>query len=138
MNPFRTVLSPCVSTHTIGLADRIMTIGSCFADAIASRLGRFKWAVLQNPFGVIYNPVSIHKVLEYALRDEKPPEHTYLTNQDVHLNYDFHSSISAMSRDELKKTIESRVRNAHALLQEATVIIITYGTAWVYKRKDND
>lgn len=136
MNPFRTVLNAGVSTHTISLSDKILTLGSCFADAIGSRLVRSKVQTLANPFGVLYNPHSIHRLLQYTVFNEPVPEHTFLKHQDIYLNYDFHSELSALQKETLQHTLRNMIGSTHHFLKDAQWLLITYGTAWVYERLD--
>ena len=136
MNPFRTVLNAGVSTHTISLSDKILTLGSCFADAIGSRLIRSKVQTLANPFGVLYNPHSIHRLLQYAVFNEPVPDHTFLKHHDIYLNYDFHSELSALQKEALQHTLCNMIGSTHHFLKDAQWLFITYGTAWVYERAD--
>src|SRR5688500_2678867 len=109
MDEFRTTVRTKPSPHLIGLKSKVLTIGSCFADAIGDRLNLYKFQCMVNPFSVIYNPVSIHKVLRYAIHHELPPDHTYLQHQQVNLNYDFHSELSALQKSTLKENISNRI-----------------------------
>lgn len=136
MDPFRTTLNAGVSKHTFNLSDRIMTIGSCFSDSMGRRLRENKINTLVNPFGTIYNPHSIHRLIRYSIFNEPAAEHTYLTHGDVHLNYDFHSGLSALSKDELKKQLANAIGASHQFIKDAQWMMITYGTAWVYERND--
>ncbi|MBT1698334.1 GSCFA domain-containing protein [Fulvivirgaceae bacterium PWU4] len=136
MNSFRTDVSITPSQHVIGLKNPVLTVGSCFADAIGGNLVRYKFPSMVNPFGVIYNPASIHKVLRYAIRHETPPEHTYLQHQQVNLNYDFHSELSALDTRNLHAEISNRIDSVHQFIKTAGWLFITYGTAWVYQRKE--
>lgn len=136
MNPFRTVLKPGVSKHTFSLGDRLVTVGSCFAEAMGDRLAANKVAVMANPFGVIYNPHSVHKAMLYSVYNEAVPEGTFLERDGIHLNYDFHSSFSADSRATLRTRIADTLGTTHHFLKDARVVILTYGTAWIYTRKD--
>jgi hypothetical protein len=136
MNNFRTDVRIIRSLSQIRLKNPILTAGSCFADAIGARLDRYKFQVLTNPFGIIYNPVSIHKSLLYAIANEPPPDHSYLHHQGVYLNYDFHSVISALNKYDLSEKLLNRLGSVHYFLKHASRIQITYGTAWVYQRKD--
>jgi hypothetical protein len=90
------------------------------------------------PFGVIYNPISIHKALLYGVLGQYPPDHTYLSNQDIFLNYDFHSINSGLSEDEARRKIEGQIDKVRAQLSSTEWLIITYGTAWVYERLDTN
>lgn len=136
MNSFRTDVSITPSSNVIGLKNPVLTVGSCFADAIGGNLVRFKFSSMVNPFGVIYNPASIHKVLHYAIHRETPPEHTYLQHQQVSLNYDFHSELSTLDPHSLHAEIGNRISAVHRFIKNAGWLFITYGTAWVYQRKE--
>jgi len=125
-----------VSTHTLGLSDQILTIGSCFADSIGSRLEQNKINCCVNPFGVLYNPLSIHKAIRYSIFQESAARHTYVQHEGICLNYDFHSEISALHQEELEKRITQTVGATHYALSNASFIILTYGTAWGYERTD--
>jgi hypothetical protein len=137
MNHFRTIVSPSPSEHKISLKNGVFTIGSCFAEAIGSRLSNSKFSVCVNPFGTTYNPISIHKSIFYALKNELPATHTYLTRDDIHLNYDFHSSFSALERSVLTDSISNAIGSSHYFLRSADRMLITYGTAWIFSRNES-
>ncbi len=133
---FRTEINPEASTVKINLKDKILTAGSCFSDAIGKQLTEMKFKTLTNPFGVSYNPPSIHKAFRYALHNQAVPDHTYLNNQELVANYDFHSSFSSMKKSEVEKGIKEVIGASHYFLKDTSWIFITYGSAWVYERKD--
>jgi hypothetical protein len=136
MDPFRTTLNGGVSKHTFNLSNRIFTIGSCFSDSIGTRLADSKINTLVNPFGTVYNPHSIHKLIRYAIFNESVADHTHLTHGDVHLNYDFHSQQSALTADDLRNRLGNTIGTAHHFIRGAQWLLITFGTAWVYERID--
>lgn len=115
-----------------------MTIGSCFADNLGQMLQAHKFQVSVNPFGTSYNPLSIHKLLQYAIGNEAPSRDTYGELNETHFNYDFHSSFSTLKQETLEKNITRIIKECHAQIKNASILMITYGTAWVYHRKDND
>jgi hypothetical protein len=135
MNHFRTIVRATPSNHKIELINGVFTIGSCFADAIGSRLRQSKFNVAVNPFGISYNPLSIHKAIQYALRQESPPHSTYVTRDDIHLNYEFHSSFSSTQRETLVNSLSNTIKESGEFLKSADRILITYGTAWIYSEK---
>ena len=132
MNDFRTELTPQPSAFPLNLKDKIFTIGSCFADEIGSLLVENKFQVLNNPYGTVYNPVSIHQLLYYSLFKIFPPKKGYSQNGDVYFHYDFHSSFSSLHEDELKKRIKDSIIDSNQFLESSNRLIITYGTAFVY------
>jgi len=138
MKEFRTELTPSVSASPIGLNDSIFTIGSCFADAIGDRLAENKFSVRSNPFGTVYNPLSIHRLLLLALENKLPAPESYLQNEEVHVNYNFHSSFSSLNKEELENKIQTSLIESNDFFKNTNRIIITYGTAFVYRLKRNN
>ncbi len=138
MSSFRTDVSIIKSNHSMELKNRIFTIGSCFADAIGSRLSTFKFDATVNPFGPIYNPLAIDRALELTLTDQIPPEDSFLENDGVYANYFFHSTISGLSRNELNNKLSNVIHKATSDLQKSDWLLITYGTAFIHKLNAND
>lgn len=114
----------------IELKDNIYLIGSCFADEISDRLRQFKFNVTSNPFGTIYNPLSIYKVLQGDLDVDR-----MITYQDIHYHWDCHGEVSALNEPDLMKEINKRMHISNAQLNDAKWVILTFGTAFVYRLK---
>jgi hypothetical protein len=134
---FRTELTLSPSPNAISHQTPVLTTGSCFAQAIGSRLQRGKFKALTNPFGVIFNPLSVFRLLQYSIRQELPAEHTYLERQGIHLNYDLHSDFSSPDKVALQEKIRLTIAQCHKFLKESRYLILTLGTAIVYERQDN-
>ncbi len=137
MDDFRTILSVSPSAFEIQLDTKSLTIGSCFSDNLGKLLQNHKFDSLVNPFGTVYNPISIHKALGYAIHGSHPHTDTFGELNGTHYNYDFHSSFSSLSRDGINKSISNTISKSHKYLKESSVVLITYGTSWVYERIDN-
>ena len=136
MPDFRTILKIPGSTTRIAISERIFTIGSCFSDAIGERLAGHKMETYANPAGVIYNPHAIHRVLQLAIQGGAPAEGSFVSGE-LTFHYDFHSSLFANSRALLHNRLTQVISDCQINLQKATWLIITYGTAWVYRHKSN-
>ncbi|MBS1558009.1 MAG: GSCFA domain-containing protein [Bacteroidetes bacterium] len=131
---WRTELFPNHSAVKIRLAGPVFTIGSCFADEIGNRLTESKFQVAVNPFGTVYNPVSIHRLLNFGLTGELPSEESYGQQEEIYFNYHFHSAFSSLKKEELQIRLEEVIAQTNLFLKKAEWILITYGTAWVYKQ----
>lgn len=59
MMQFRTPVAPLRHQGIVDHRTPVVTLGSCFADAVARRLSDRLFAVTANPFGTLYNPASI-------------------------------------------------------------------------------
>jgi lysophospholipase L1-like esterase len=130
---FHTELSPETLSFQINLRSRIVTIGSCFADVMGQRLSDTKLAVLNNPFGTIFNPVSIARLLTMALNDVEPADNHYAERDGIWFHYDFHSSLFAPTKDELRQKLLSVLHQTADAIRQADVLLLTLGTAVVYR-----
>lgn len=109
----------------------IVTAGSCFSDNIGQKLSESKFKTLVNPLGVCYNPLSIHK----CLLMDRPDEDLFVESQGLWRHFDFHSKFSATSKEELRKILEDQLSDVRSFLLSSDTIMLTYGTAWVYRHK---
>ena len=118
---------------SIGYAHRLMLMGSCFAAHIGARLQEARFRCDANPYGVLYNPLSISAALRemlagkvYAAADLYP--HQGLWHSPMH-----HGDFSAATPAEALRRINSRLRPASAALPALDFLLLTWGTAWVYE-----
>jgi hypothetical protein len=135
---WRTELNVKPSKNKITLSSRIFTIGSCFAEEIGDHLVDNKLQTVNNPYGTVYNPISIHQLLHYSLFNIFPSKNGYSQNEDIHFHYDFHSSFSCLQASELNKRIVDSITTSNLFLENSDYLIITYGTAFVYFLKSQD
>ncbi|MBL3655572.1 GSCFA domain-containing protein [Fulvivirga sediminis] len=134
---FRTEINIPSSPKKIDLSTPILSIGSCFSDCIGNRFKDNKFQALANPFGTVYNPISIFKLLAYSLNKEYPAEDTYISTGNLQANYDFHSSFSSVDKDAVAEGVKSSIDKTHSQLLKCKWLIITFGTSFIYRRKDN-
>jgi hypothetical protein len=138
MDYFRTEVVFKPSPTRMRLTDSVLTIGSCFSDAMGSQLISNKLRAQVNPFGINYNPHSIHKAIRYAIFNREAAENFFVARQGLTLHYDFHSRFSSISKLDLQKQLLSAISDTHNFLGNANWLIITYGTAWVYELVESD
>src|SRR5665213_1347503 len=122
---------------TISYKDKILFIGSCFSEEIGNKMEDSKLDVLQNPNGILYNPVSIADAL-FSYIENKPfdIENLFDSNGLWH-SWKHHSVFSGINKNEVLQKINNSQLCAHAFLKKANVLIITLGTAFNYKLKTN-
>lgn len=134
---FHTELTPENLPVSIGIHDRIVTVGSCFAEVIGGQLADHKLAVTNNPFGTVFNPVSISKLLVMALREQMPDERLYIERDGTWFHHDFHSSHWAYSREALQNRLMVVLSETGTALREANWLLLTLGSAVVYRHIDS-
>ncbi|WP_207435863.1 GSCFA domain-containing protein [Sabulibacter ruber] len=134
---FRTELQVPAAPMLISRTGGIYTMGSCFAEVMGRKLEQVKAKVLVNPFGTIFNPLSIHKLLRAAITQEYAILEEGLVDQNgLWYHFDFHSSFSHQSKEVLLQTLKNQVDQAHQFLHQAETVMLTWGTSFVYERKD--
>ena len=135
IEPFRTVLHVPPATYPFSLADRFVCLGSCFADNIGQNLQQHRLHVLQNPFGVVFNPIALSRLLTWSLEEQLPDSATYLTRGGLVYNEALHSSFAAPTQAQLEEKIAATLQQVRQWLHTADRLLITLGTAIVYQRK---
>ncbi|SHN30380.1 GSCFA family protein [Cyclobacterium lianum] len=133
MKSFRTEFSIDPSPHPIRHSDRLITMGSCFSEVIGEKLTQSKFPVLVNPFGIIYNPISIFELLSLSLRLQKPETNLYLSRHGRNYHFQFHSRIHARSREDLEDLIQRRLQEVYQMFSKCSQLMITLGTAFVFR-----
>ncbi|NBB23337.1 hypothetical protein GVN20_28560 [Runella sp. CRIBMP] len=131
---FRTEISLAQSNEKIILQTPILTVGSCFAEVIGQKLVDNKVPTLANPFGTIFNPLSIIKLLRQSINRQPPDENLYVENQGIWFHYDFHSSCWALTKEALTTQLTHQLHRVREWLLNTKWLIITFGTAYVYRQ----
>ncbi|MDR2123131.1 MAG: GSCFA domain-containing protein [Flavobacteriaceae bacterium] len=135
---FRTELTYDPQTVTLDYSSRIFTIGSCFATEISEKLSGYKFSVMHNPFGVLFHPPAIENALMRIYSREEYQASEIYKYEELYLSWDHHSSFNDISVEKLVSRINKNIQTANKFLQEADMIIITLGTAFVYKLRQYD
>ena len=136
---FRTEIEPVDAGFKINLCDKVMTVGSCFSEVMGNRLSENKLNCLCNPFGTVFNPSSIFKLLRHSLSKQPVYRHLFVEGADSNWNhYDFHSRFNADSRIALENELSAVYEEVFQTLRTCNVLIITLGAASVYELRANN
>jgi len=125
------VLSP--ADFSIRYTDKILSVGSCFAESISLRMEKAGFTVEANPFGVLYNPVSVARGLSDLINQKTYTKENLFLHQGLYSSFSHHSHFSGVNPSEvLQKMNEELIRSAD-FLRQANLLIITFGTASIYR-----
>lgn len=116
----------------------VLMMGSCFTENIGRQLERYLFPVCINPFGVTYNPLSVKKNLEALMHKEVYSEEDLNQFGDLWFSFDHYTGFSSPDRDEALEAINLSFCSAKELLKKARILILTWGTSWVYRHKESD
>lgn len=130
--------TPPPSDFKISHKDFIFLIGSCFSENIGHYLSSHKFKTLSNPNGILFNPASISKNLRDILNQKQLDERYILERDGLFFSYQHHSSVNASDKAGLLDKINSINSNAYGYLKKTKVLIITFGSGFVYDHRRLD
>ena len=134
---FRTEIHLPPSAFPVSHSHKIMTMGSCFAENISGCLKQSGFRVDSNPFGILYNPASLAQSL-YRLMDRKLfTEDEVFLSDGVYSSFWHHSRFSEENSESFLSEVNTRLQESSAFLREAKLLILTFGTSYVYRLKDS-
>lgn len=133
---FRTTIRTRDGEHFMRHSDKMMLVGSCFSDNIGSKLQDAMMQVVVNPFGTIFNPLSIASCINKIIDNEVIAGAELFLSNGVWSSFDFHSRFSMASKDAALERMNNSINSAHEHLASCKSIIITLGTAVVYRRRN--
>ncbi|WP_300227769.1 GSCFA domain-containing protein [uncultured Bacteroides sp.] len=114
-------------------SDTLMLMGSCFTDNIGNKLSDNKFRCDINPFGVLYNPMSIYVALSQLLENKSYGEDDVMQSRGVWFSLMHHSSFSSPDKSVCLDNINSRIGSSSEFLRRTDWLLLTFGTARVYK-----
>ena len=130
---FRTEVNPKPFSEQINYSDKLFFIGSCFTENIGNRLHELKFSTEINPFGVLYNPISVKNSLEILINRKQFTETDLQKHNDLWFSFYHHSQFSHPNKFICLQQINNRIEEAQKFLKNAEFLFITFGTAWAYK-----
>ena len=132
---FQTKVEIPKSDFNIAYEDRVMTLGSCFAENIGQRMQKLYFDIDVNPFGVLYNPVSIRNSIDLLIENKLFTQETVFENRGLWQSFAHSSLFSDTSAEKCLSNINRRFQHAATFLQRTDYLLITFGTAWVFEEK---
>ena len=130
---FRTEIEVQPLKATIDYNTKIFAIGSCFATNIAVRLAQAKFRVETSPTGILFNPASIARTLTAFATNKAADPARIVARGEEWVSLDCHSELIGRTAEEALNLWQNAISEGYSALQSADCVVITLGTAWVYK-----
>lgn len=134
---FRTAVQVPESKQKIDYSTGILAMGSCFTEHIGGRLEHYKFNIDLNPFGIVYNPLSLHHQLRYLMGDQFFTREDLFSDKGMYHSFLHHGNFSGNNADLVLEHINTRIELAREQLKHAHLLIFSLGTAWAFSLKDN-
>lgn len=135
---FRKVVDIPHSNLDINHQSKLMIFGSCFAENTGKLLIDNRFRAEVNPFGVLFNPASICQAINILLDEVEFNESDIINYEDTFLSFLHHSAFSDTNKNVFLDRINTKRIEATKSLKESDIYFITFGTSYIYSRKDNN
>ena len=143
---FSTPITDFGKTFRLGCADKLLALGSCFAQVVGQRLCDRGVDIVLNPMGVLYNPKSICTLLHLAARhaegdgqvEERLREMVFRANDGRYYSWLASSVISGESMEECHEQMMCAMHRLSHRLKEQTALLLTFGTDHYYEYSDTE
>ena len=124
--------SPFPMSHS----SKVVSLGSCFAQTIGSKMQEAKFEVLVNPFGTLFHPLNLADLLKQAIPAAQMDPDGVVEREGVFVHYGAHSDIKGATKAELEENYTRQMLRLHHALKDATHLVLTFGTAWIYTHRE--
>ena len=135
---FRTQIPITKNENTISYSSKLVLLGSCFAENIGEKFQYFKFQTTVNPFGIIFNAVSLEKLIRRSVTKCYFTENDIFFHNDLWHCFEVHSELSHPDKEVFLKSLNHLIDSTHQQLNDSTHIIITLGTSWMYRKIENN
>lgn len=119
--------------NPITYESKLLALGSCFSENIAEKFQYYKFQTAMNPFGIIFNPVSIENLVKRAVNKIDFTESDIFFHNELWHCYEVHSELSNSDKDAFLNTLNELIATTHNQILSLTHCFITLGTSWVYR-----
>ncbi|MEP5546511.1 GSCFA domain-containing protein, partial [Maribacter dokdonensis] len=110
----------------------------CFSENIGAKLSYYKFQGIQNPFGILFHPLAIERIIEKSVNQEFFTEEDVFNENEQWHSFDAHSSLSNPSKAQIIEDLNNAISRTSTQVNKASHIIITLGTAWVYRKTSSN
>lgn len=135
---FRTELPAFSLPEKIQPGDAIFLAGSCFTEHMGTYLGEHGFHILQNPHGIIFNPLSVERCISDCTEARVYTENDFFQSAGIWHSWQHHSRFSATELSEAVQKVNNSIQEAHAFLREARWVVLTLGSSFVYHLAADD
>ncbi len=117
---------------------KVLLLGSCFSENIGNKFEYYKFQSTVNPFGILFQPLAIENLITRAINKDYYLDNDLYYNNEQWSCLDAHSKFNNASKEDLLTDLNSEIDNTNQQLKDATHVVITLGTSWVYRHIASD
>jgi len=134
---FRLPFTPKPFLHKIEHHHQLFLAGSCFTEQIGAKLSNYKFKTIENPNGILFNPISISENIISYIDKKLYAENDLFLYNEIWGSWNHHTKFSDVSQTQALTKINQSQKAAHDFLKNADWLIITLGSSYVYELENN-
>lgn len=134
---FRTEITGIQGDRSIDYKASVFLIGSCFSQEIGEKLSHFQFNTLSNPFGVIFHPLAIERLLRDSIEETNYGVSDLIEHEGLWCSLFHHSQFNRKDPEWVIQKLNQGRKNTTEFLKRSTHVFITLGTSWVYRWQES-
>jgi hypothetical protein len=134
---FTTKIDLSESRDKIDFGDRVMFLGSCFAEDIGAKMSENRFRVCVNPFGTLYNPMSVAMACKRMLNPVRFDKEDLFFHNGLYSSFFHHGSFSRPNMEDALKDMNESLESSAKDFNRLSYLIFTFGSAYIYYLKEN-
>lgn len=124
--------------NQIDYNSNVLLLGSCFSENIGEKFNYSKFQTKVNPFGILFHPLAIENLITRSINKEYYSDEDLCFYNEQWCCLDAHSKLNSVSKVDLLTSLNTQIDETSKRLIEATHVIVTLGTSWVYRQIASD
>ena len=137
MMQFRTEINIPREKHVIDHDSTVVLFGSCFSEHMEKKLDYYQFGHYANPFGILFHPLAIERAIAHCVQNRQYTMRDLYFFEGQWLSLNHHGRFNGPDPDLVLHHIREEVKKGHEMLQKASHMIITLGTSWIYRWKED-
>ena len=130
---FRIEFTPKEFDVKINHSHQLFLAGSCFTEQIGAKLAHHKFRIIDNPHGILFNPISISKAISSYIQNKRYTESELFFHNELWGSWDHHTKFSSIHQSECLNKINASQKAAHQSLKNGDWLILTLGSSFAYQ-----
>lgn len=122
----------------IDYSSKVLLLGSCFSENMGAKFEYFKFENIQNPFGIIFNPISLGNLVGRALQNKAFNRQDIFRYNDTWKSFEVSSKLTAVDEDEFLNQLNLALEALREAIFSSSHVILTLGSSWVYRHVKKD
>ena len=134
---FQTIVDVPQFLWQTGYKKKNLFMGSCFTENVGAKMEALKYPVDINPFGILYNPLSVANGLQLLLEEKQLSADDLFEHNGLWHSFSHHGRFSNTEQNKALDDINTRIKSSATFLKQADFLFLTFGTAWIYRYKES-